>query len=512
VNRLHTLQIALLLVALVVAGAHVVLYWDWLADDAYISWRYARNLVEGYGPVYNPGERVEGFSNPTWVALGALSLRLGADPADVARGVGLASVVLSALLAFLLVRRLRPGSRWAPLLPAAALAFLPAFTAHATNGLETSWFALQVLALAWLGADRAPIGSGRAVATALLALGVIWTRPEGLMYAAVAAGFQLQTARRPGAAGRRGVLISWLVVAAVSALLLVARLVYYGSLLPNTYQAKMTGTAGGLIDGLQYLGDFFREGSGLLLPALALVPVVLGLRTRGERVLLLFVAAGLAFAVVAGGDWMEHHRFLAPILPPLAVLAGLGAADLWAQLRDRSLRRRLALALGLLFAIAALGSVNVERILYHQAAPALAAGQGRVQVYAAAGRWLAEASPPDALVAASDIGALGYYSRRPILDMFGLVDTHLARRPGKQHGKIDVAYVLDRQPDVVVLIRDDLDPDTYHRIPDGALARRPEFRERYESVREFPLPGEGEVLQVYFARRRGGNRRDRAAG
>ena len=44
-------------------------WWRWsrepyLLDDAFISFRYARNLVEGHGLVYNPGERVEGYTNP----------------------------------------------------------------------------------------------------------------------------------------------------------------------------------------------------------------------------------------------------------------------------------------------------------------------------------------------------------------------------------------------------------------------------------------------------------------
>lgn len=38
-----------------------------LTDDAFISFRYARNLVEGHGLVYDLGEYVEGYSNFLWV-------------------------------------------------------------------------------------------------------------------------------------------------------------------------------------------------------------------------------------------------------------------------------------------------------------------------------------------------------------------------------------------------------------------------------------------------------------
>ena len=52
----------------------------WVCDDSFISFRYALNLIEGSGLVYNPGERVEGYSNLLWTLLVALWMRLGADP------------------------------------------------------------------------------------------------------------------------------------------------------------------------------------------------------------------------------------------------------------------------------------------------------------------------------------------------------------------------------------------------------------------------------------------------
>lgn len=56
---------------------------SWTSDDAFISFRYARNLVEGKGLVYNAGERVEGFSNFLWTMLIALGMELKLDPIDV---------------------------------------------------------------------------------------------------------------------------------------------------------------------------------------------------------------------------------------------------------------------------------------------------------------------------------------------------------------------------------------------------------------------------------------------
>ena len=52
----------------------------WVCDDAFISFRYAENLVRGLGLVYNAGERVEGYSNFLWTLGTALGMRLGVDP------------------------------------------------------------------------------------------------------------------------------------------------------------------------------------------------------------------------------------------------------------------------------------------------------------------------------------------------------------------------------------------------------------------------------------------------
>src|SRR5262249_6892870 len=66
---------ALVLALGVVRAARIA----WVTDDAYISFRYADHLVRGFGLVFNPGERVEGYSNFLWTLWCALGLRLGFD-------------------------------------------------------------------------------------------------------------------------------------------------------------------------------------------------------------------------------------------------------------------------------------------------------------------------------------------------------------------------------------------------------------------------------------------------
>src|SRR5512143_2619799 len=76
--------------------AHSLFYWYALGgdavDDAYISFRYAQNAILGHGLVFNPGERVEGFTNFLWTAMMVPLEGAGGD-------VGRASVVLGAMFA-----------------------------------------------------------------------------------------------------------------------------------------------------------------------------------------------------------------------------------------------------------------------------------------------------------------------------------------------------------------------------------------------------------------------------
>lgn len=59
---------------------HALSFVGWFIDDAFITMRYGHNLASGHGMVFNLGERVEGYTDFTWVLLAALSLRLGVDP------------------------------------------------------------------------------------------------------------------------------------------------------------------------------------------------------------------------------------------------------------------------------------------------------------------------------------------------------------------------------------------------------------------------------------------------
>jgi arabinofuranosyltransferase len=114
-------------------------------DDAFISFRYAQNLIDGHGLVYNPGERVEGYTNFAWTLLIAGALAAGLDPEWFTTVLGGAFALGTIAVTYRLAERLLPASP-VPCLATWLLATSPGLCGHAVFGLETSMFAFLVAA------------------------------------------------------------------------------------------------------------------------------------------------------------------------------------------------------------------------------------------------------------------------------------------------------------------------------------------------------------------------------
>jgi arabinofuranosyltransferase len=160
---------------------------SWLTEDAFISFRYAQNLAQDHGLVYNIGERVEGYTNFLWTLLAALVLWLGGDIVwwSYLSGIVLALAIL--LLTFVLAQRLI-GTHWA-LLAALIVATSQSLLIHTARGagLETGLFTLLVLAGIGLVIRNLNNDAIFCVATAPIPIGLLFalatlTRPEGVLF------------------------------------------------------------------------------------------------------------------------------------------------------------------------------------------------------------------------------------------------------------------------------------------------------------------------------------------
>ena len=452
---------AALLTAAVLAAAAWYFLAPYTVDDAFISFRYAEHFAAGDGLVYNLGQRVEGYTNFLWVVLLAGGSAVGVDTLTWCKGLGFVLTLLCLVPAGRLALRISgssPGAIWLTLL---AVASSPIFITAGVDGLETQLFTLLLLA----GVDRYLVeldSSRRFPWSALLLLGVGLTRPDGVWMAAVVGVHRLLQLRR--VKGHAYDIVALLLYVVPGVAYFLWRWWYYGHLLPNTFYAKGFAT-GPLIDrGLMRLAVFVLATGAwwlLALPGLRWQSAV----RRGGGLLLAIVIVRLAFAVLSGGAWMGYHRFFAPALPFIYILAAAGVAG-W--LGGGAARRQRWLIGVTAFAVA----FNAWWTVAHTLPAHYRYTEGLQRAHLALGRWLADHAGPGSVLACGDAGALPYYARLNTIDILGLNDDHLAHLPGGFYGKLDADYILNQQPDYVVLLSHQ--PDVFNpRTPiSGLLGQR----------------------------------------
>ncbi|HKQ61967.1 MAG TPA: hypothetical protein VJS92_11805 [Candidatus Polarisedimenticolaceae bacterium] len=392
-----------------------------LIDDAYISFRYAANLADGQGLVFNAGERVEGYSNLLWVLLLAAGARLGLEPEWLSQALGLAAGFALVPLAAIAARRLLPADAAAlALLPALWIASNRSLAAWSTGGLETRLFTLLLAAGLLLLADELDRGA-HAFPRSCLPLGLaLLCRADGFVPVAALLGALVWIRR--GRVGKHGGLL-FALLGAVAGSHVLFRLVYYGALLPNTFHVKVTGVEWAA--GLDYLLLAVRDyGLWLMLP-LALVPLAPP-RSSLARLARATVLVQLAYLLAIGGDHFEF-RFLDPLWVPLFVLAAAGLHDLARRVPARA-TLRAAVAAGLVVTVwnavpswrgfeSTAATISVER------EAALCRSWREV------GDWFRQHAAPGEVISVRPAGVIPYRSRLRAFDELGLNDPVVARRP-----------------------------------------------------------------------------------
>jgi hypothetical protein len=396
-----------------------------LVDDAFISMRYARNLAQGAGLVYNPGQRVEGFSNFLWVLIEAGFLAAGTDVVRGVQVIGICAGAGAIWLTQALVRRVSVHGEPAAWIASALLASSSSLALWSVAGLETSFFALLLVAAVLRFERELEAGRPRAASAVLFALAWL-TRPEAPAYLAY---FLLRRCDRRWL----GLLALWVVPYELFGLF------YYGQLFPTTHAAKVGGGLQLELDGLIE----FARGGGRAFPLLLAVGgagCALGWR-RLPRALCWPALAGLAFVLYAGVDWMPRFRFFVPALPFLFGALAHGSLELLERARARS----TGLARVAAIALAALGLECARYQLFGTSArdrdgfrtADAQRGFWPVQVWGRLGQlvWPQESMalsilhrvPEGDTVAIADIGFPGYLSANPIFDLRGLVTPAVAR-------------------------------------------------------------------------------------
>ena len=456
-----------------------------LVDDAMISMRYARNLAEGHGLVWNVGQPpIEGFTNLGWTLILALFHFIPFSPLHISLAVMiLAAVILLANIFVIhrIVEMLDPSAQFAPLIAAIITAFYFPLVFWTLRGLEVGALTLTV-----------------SLGILLTLITVRDPRPASIFWLTLVLGLALLL--RMDAALPVGILLLCLasqnprkavLPALVSALVLTAILLfqksYFGDFLPNTYYLKVNGvTAWERVRvGLLALNNYAaRDFLMPLMFGLLGMALFKELRTRESLTLLLLFGAQVGYSVWVGGDYAEDlvdsaNRFIAQGMPALLILFALSMdrllrpLALWERARVRT---GIALAIGLGALLIVSGEPWATWTLSN--APMLRTVIQRVRL----GLHIQESTAADAVIAVHAAGPIPYFSERTVIDLLGKSDAFIAKGPpatdfAPGHNKWNYAYsILELKPDIVAdnfnkLAAFMADHSEYLRLPNGIYVR-----------------------------------------
>ncbi|BBY66370.1 hypothetical protein [Mycolicibacterium helvum] len=444
----------LLCLLLVIALGTSLLFGGSTLEDAFITFRYARNLADGAGVgVWNVGQPpVEGATSFLWMLILGIGMKVGISPFLLSKVIGLGSllgvILLFGFLSRSAARRNDERTSRAALATAVLAALYVPLAWYSVSGMETTFFSFLVAVvvvsmierrgtLVWVLIDSVAI-------VVLLLL-----RPEGMVFGLLLGLFKIFFSDDRDRA--RFVPLAVFILAVIG--IEVFRLVQFGELLPNTYYAKASGGAAGFFFtfGVSYLRDFLRNCWPIWLALAA--GGVLALRRRDwtapEVMLTLVVVIYIGYVLKVGGDpvsafplW-RHFVHIAPVWLFLtgAAISRLSAGDVRAVM--------LAAAVGLLTVamtwmktFTPAGSLAVQ--------PGLAVRQADNAYFDFVNRF----ADNKQVAAVSLAGQWGWYVPIATIDMLGLNDRHVAQfgtfqRDGALDSKTDMAYVMGQKPTIV---------------------------------------------------------------
>jgi hypothetical protein len=481
-----------LILGIVIAAAYFIYnarsLW-FTQDDAFISYRYAKNALEGHGLVFNIGERVEGYTNFLWVVWLMLCGLIGIDFDPAAKALGIASgigmIILGALLARHAWRQIYDkGSEWAGVAGALIVGVNGSVAYWSVSGLETAFFGFLLTLAVWLWIRESPLTP---VAFALATM----TRPEGGLVWLLLTGCEYITTR-----DWRRTLKLFLFTAILLAPFGLFKLLYYGYLLPNPFYAK-TGFAWEYVQsGLEYAWLFLQH---YMLYGVMLIPVAFALWKlpgRAKRIPIVFVVYSL-YIIVVGGDVLRPNRFFVPLIPLMA--AAIMGGEAWLPQWARKHNFRYAptvLLIGLLIST----SITIPREIITSTRNLEI---GLIQKMTTIADYLRNLDNRPFTIAVSTIGKIAYdLPGRRIIDMLGLTDSTIARHPEVIPGNtsswrernFNASYVLSQDPDWILF-------STGHKPSapaERALILHSRYRDNYYTVL---LPTPQRMLAIH--RRKG---------
>lgn len=456
----------------------------WLVDDAYISFRYAKNLINNHGLVFNTGEKVEGYTNFLWTMFIALTMKLGADPAIVTVAT---TLLLSFIIMFLtatIAMCIIPSS-WSTMVISLVSVSSPflLYTVRG-SGMETALFTTFIL-VATLNTLK-----GNWTLAGLFSALTMLTRPDGVVLVCIIEVYILYNyvflAKKCAPFTKYNILFT-----AIFIPYFIWRWSYYGYLLPNTFYVKVGGTQTQFLRGLEYMWNFGINHLILFSGLLGIIIAFFNTKKKRDQKEVLVISITLIYSlyiIAVGGDWMPGFRFAIVLIPFLAIstIWGLSIiANSFTRLKLPSIITALAIFCGLCFILPKDSIYDGKSLVWYE--------NDIVNRYREIGRWINKNTPEHTTIAVSAAGVIPFYADRSTIDILGLNDVYIAHLPVKDlgsgksgHEKFDPDYVMRRRPDLIPW------------VTAPYVTKHPDFDITYE-LKNYRGP-EGRTVQLFVRR------------
>ncbi|MEJ2447465.1 MAG: hypothetical protein P8Y37_05925 [Anaerolineales bacterium] len=385
-------------------------------DDAWIHQTFARNLASGQGWSFQSGQPSGGSTGPAWGLLLSLVYFGNINPVWGTYLLGFGLLWGSSVLGYLIVREILPGNPIAPLITGAVIGVEWHLVWAALSGMETLFLGLIIfMVLYWLIRRKSNFWY-----PGFLIGFSVWVRPDGLTLMGpvlLVAILESKTIKEVFNKTCQ-VLIG---VAALAAPYFLFNWFVAGDIWPNTFFAKQAE-----YQSLQKI-SFLTRYARMALPAITGLGALLmpGFIYEGFRAIKSKDWARVGMLVWVVGyvglyAWKlpvayQHGRYLMPVMPMYFVLGCLGLQRLLVPGSEKTWFRVVSRS------VLGAGLVTVGSFWF-LGMRAFARDVGVIQTeMVETARWINANTSEDAVIGAHDIGALGYYGNRKILDLAGLV-------------------------------------------------------------------------------------------
>ena len=414
-------------------------------DDAYIFFKYGKNIANGDGFVYNPGgERVEGFSSVLWQVIVSSAFIFTRHPQFWLQALSLLMISGSiAALWYFIDEGTAVTSRGILLL--VWVFGSPSFIIWTGLTLMDTalWSSLLILG------TIATLTSRPAKILTLLVPLIVLTRPEGMLWGLVFIALRFLLIVSQNGVRSSWQAIKWPLVSYLVALigLIGWRLWYFGYPLPNTYYAKVSpNILYNLVQGAIYLRDFLIQNPYAALMALGASFSILILnfrwavkaiinpplkRIRGKAIITaLIVLIGLLVPIWTGGDHFKLFRFYQAVWPIL-LLPTFALLDLQGKQIPRNQQNVLLIIVIFLFLILPHANWFQSKAL-NEITPEFKIAETGQQVGTQLSIMFTQKQPSIGVITA---GGISYTYEGHVIDVMGLNNAQMAHTAGLRYGK-----------------------------------------------------------------------------